>query len=433
MMMRALLLLMIPTVAWASDAGHGDFWVDLLLIALMLGVARIGGHIAASVGQPAVLGELMSGLALGAIGRAWFPTLAGAPDLPSIQTLTELGVILLLFEVGLESTVAQMLKVGKSAFAVAIIGVVLPFGMGWGAATLLMPDHSMWVHLFLGAALTATSVGITARVLQELGKSQTPEARVILGAAVIDDVLGLLILAGVTGMIHAAADGEAVSFGPVALIAGKAALFLVGGVGFGVLLAPWFYRNAARLQGGSVLLGFSLAFCFFMAGLSGWVGLAPIVGAFAAGLVLESAHFVPFTDKGEHELEELVKPVVTFLAPLFFVVMGMRVDLSVFMDPWVVALALALTVVAIIGKILAMGGVLDKGIARLPVGLGMIPRGEVGLIFANIGLGLKIAGEPVIDAKAFGALVGVVVLTTVVTPPLLAWSLRRLPPEAAPG
>jgi Kef-type K+ transport system membrane component KefB len=183
-----------------------------------------------------------------------------------------------------------------------------------------------------------------------------------------------------------------------------------------------------------VLLGVSLAFCFVLAWLAGVVGLAPIVGAFAAGLILENAHYKPFLDKGEHQLEELIHPVTQFLAPVFFVLMGFRVDLSTFAHVEVLGLAVALTVAAVIGKQVCMLGILDRDIRRLPVGIGMIPRGEVGLIFANIGLGLTVAGERIVDDGTFTAVVIMVILTTLLTPPALTWSLRRgRPARQRPG
>jgi Kef-type K+ transport system membrane component KefB len=262
-------------------------------------------------------------------------------------------------------------------------------------------------------------------VLRDIGQSQGKEARVILGAAVIDDVLGLVILAAVSGIIAAADKGVPAELGPVAWIVAKAVGFLGAAVGLGTLLTPPLFRGAALLRGGGVLLGVSLAFCFLVAWLAGVVGLAPIVGAFAAGLILENAHYQPFLDKGEQQLEELVQPVTQFLAPVFFVLMGFRVDLSTFAHVEVLGLALALTAAAVIGKQLCMLGVLDRSIRRLPVGIGMIPRGEVGLIFANIGLGLTVAGERIVDTGTFTAVVIMVILTTLMTPPVLTWSFRR--------
>ncbi|MDP2316990.1 MAG: cation:proton antiporter [Pseudomonadota bacterium] len=419
-----LLLCALPAIAVASD-GHAGLGGTLLALTIILLAAKLGADVAQRLGQPAVLGELLGGVLVGNLGLFGIEALGFIGTDPIVDALANLGVIVLLFEVGLESTVGQMAKVGVSATVVAVLGVIAPFILGYGVGAVLLPDHSMYVHLFLGATLTATSVGITARVLRDIGQSQSKEARVILGAAVIDDVLGLVALAAVSGIIASADQGLAPELGPIAVIVGKAVLFLGGSVGLGVLLAPILYRNAARLRGGGVLLGISLAFCFALSWLAGVFGLAPIVGAFAAGLILEGAHYKPFVDKGEHDLEELIHPVSHFLAPVFFVVMGFRVDLSTFAHVEVLGLALALTAAAVVGKQVCMLGVFDKSIRKLPVGIGMIPRGEVGLIFANIGLGLTVAGERIVDDGTFTAVVIMVILTTLLTPPALTWSFRR--------
>ncbi len=419
-----LFLCALPMVAHASE-GHDSLGPTLLALTIILLAAKFGADLAQRLGQPAVLGELVGGVLVGNLDLFGVRVFDFVGTDPIVDALANLGVIVLLFEVGLESTIQQMARVGLSAAVVAVLGVVAPFVLGFGVGAVLLPEHSFYVHMFLGATLTATSVGITARVLRDIGQSQSKEARVILGAAVIDDVLGLVALAAVSGIIAAADQGQAAELGPIAIIVGKAVLFLGGSVGLGVLLTPALYRFASRMQGSGVLLGVSLAFCFALSWLAGVFGLAPIVGAFAAGLILEGVHYKPFVAKGEHELEELVRPVSQFLAPVFFVVMGFRVDLATFAHVEVLGLALALTVAAVIGKQVCMLGVFDKSIRRLPVGIGMIPRGEVGLIFANIGLGLTVAGERIIDDGTFTAVVIMVILTTLLTPPALTWSFRR--------
>jgi Kef-type K+ transport system membrane component KefB len=397
----------------------------LLALAVIIAAAKLGGDLATRAGQPAVLGELVAGVLLGnlsLVGVSWaepFKTNV------TLETLAQLGVIILLFEVGLESTVRDMLKVGVTSLLVAVLGVVTPFALGWGVGALLLPDRSTYVHAFLGATLTATSVGITARVLRDLGKGQSPEARVILGAAVIDDVLGLVILAVVGGVILAANTGAELSYGDAGLIVGKAALFLFGAVAVGLVVSPRLFGVASRLRGRGVLLATALVFCFGLSYLAAAIGLAAIVGAYAAGLILEDVHYRDFTDRGEHGLEELLQPIGVFLVPVFFVLMGMRVDLSAFGRADVLGFAGLLTLVAIVGKQACALGALGGGLDRLSIGLGMIPRGEVGLIFANIGLGLTIRGEPVVDAAIYSAVVIMVVVTTMATPPALRWSLAR--------
>jgi Kef-type K+ transport system membrane component KefB len=346
---------------------------------------------------------------------------------PAVDILARLGVLILLFEVGLESTVRDMLKVGVSSCLVAILGVVAPFALGWGVGALLLPDRSIYVHAFLGATLTATSVGITARVLKDLGRSQSREARVILGAAVIDDVLGLIMLAVVGGVIAAANRGDSLSYAEVGLVLGKAFGFLFGALALGVFLSPGVFGLASRLRGGGVLLATALIFCFALAYLSSLIGLAPIVGAYAAGLILEDAHSRDFADRGERQLEHLVHPISAFLVPVFFVVMGMRVDLAAFARLNILGLGALLTLAAIVGKQACSLGAVGRNLDRLSIGIGMVPRGEVGLIFANVGLGLTAGGLPVIDEGVFSALVIMVIVTTMATPPALKWSLARNP------
>jgi Kef-type K+ transport system membrane component KefB len=317
-----------------------------------------------------------------------------------------------------------MLKVGLPSLLVAVLGVVTPFALGWGVGAVLLPDHSAYAHAFLGATLTATSVGITARVLSDLGKSRTPEARVILGAAVIDDVLGLVILAIVSGAIQAANIGAELEFGAVVGVLAKAVAFLGGALVLGVWLSPKLFRIASRLRGSGVLLATALVVCFLLSYLAAVIGLAPIVGAYSAGLILEDVHFREFRERGEHQLEELVAPVATLLVPLFFVLMGMRVDLSAFGRADILGLAAVLTLAAIVGKQACSLGAYG-GLDRLSIGVGMVPRGEVGLIFAGIGLTLTIAGERIVDEAVFSAVVIMVIVTTMITPPALKWSLTR--------
>ena len=411
--------------AAASEAAHADPVAGVAIaLAIILVAAKIGGDLAIRAGQPAVLGELLCGVAMGNLSLVGFSGLEPIKTDPFIEMLARLGVLLLLFEVGLESTVGQMLKVGASSFAVACLGVAAPFALGWAVGAWLLPEHSLYVHLFLGATLTATSVGITARVLQDLEYSQTDEARIILGAAVIDDILGLVILAVVTGVIAAANQGSALSYAAIGVVVVKAVGFVVVSLALGVFLIPKLFSAAIRLRAGGVLLALGLGLCFTLAWIADRIGLAPIVGAFAAGLVLENFHYREFVARGEHGLEDLIRPISSFLVPVFFVLMGMRTDLRSFGQPGVLGLAAALIIAAVIGKQAGSLGVRSR-LDRLTVGIGMIPRGEVGLIFANIGLALSVGGERVIDPSTFSAVVVMVIVTTLVTPPLLQWSIGR--------
>jgi Kef-type K+ transport system membrane component KefB len=414
-------LLVMPLL---MGAGNDPIAAVALHLAIVLVAAKLGGEVAVRAGQPAVLGELLAGVALGNAPLLGVTLFAGIAQDPAIVMLAGLGVLVLLFEVGLEETVGHMLQVGVTAALVAVAGVAAPFALGWLVGQWLLPDANPYVHAFLGATLCATSVGITARVLQDLRQAQTREARIILGAAVIDDVLGLIILAVVTGLITAAAAGTTLGAGDVLLVIGKAGGFLLAAIVIGVKVAPRMVHTAWLLRAPAALLGAGLAFCFVTAWLASLVGLAPIIGAFAAGLVLEHVHYQEFRERGDHGLEELVKPISDFLVPVFFVLMGLQTDLRAFTAPGVLGLAAALTVAAVIGK-MACALPVPRGTNRLAIGIGMAPRGEVGLIFANIGLALTIGGAPVISPPVYSAIVVMVIVTTMLTPPGLKWSLGR--------
>jgi Kef-type K+ transport system membrane component KefB len=243
---------------------------------------------------------------------------------------------------------------------------------------------------------------------------------------VIDDVMGLIVLAVVVGVIAAADRGQAFQPQVVLWILGKSLLFLAGALVLGRWASPRLFALASRLRGDLVLLPMALAICFGFAWLAGLAGLAPIVGAFAGGLILEEAHYEVLLarDHERRKIPQLLEPIETFLVPLFFVTMGMHVDLGVFGTAGVLGFAAVLTLVAVIGKQACSLGVLEAGADRLAVGLGMIPRGEVGLIFASIGATLRIGGERVIDDTVFSAVVVMVAITTLLTPPLLVWRLR---------
>jgi Na+:H+ antiporter len=397
----------------------------LLSLVVIIAAAKLGGHLATKLNQPPVLGELLAGVVMGNVSLVGVTAFESLKTSEPIDMLARLGVILLLFQVGLEATVAQMMKVGLSSLLVATLGVIGPFALGWGVGAWLLPSESVYAHIFLGATLTATSVGITARVMKDLRRAQTDEARIILGAAVIDDVQGLVILAVVTGIIAAANQGSTMSYSGIGLVVLKATIFLFGSLALGGYVSPRLFSVASKLEASHVLLGVGLICCFLLAWLANAIGLAPIVGAFAAGLILEDLHYRDFTARGERTLHDLVDPIASFLVPVFFVLMGIRTDLSVFGHPEVLGLAAALTAAAIVGKQLCAFGVMGKGLDRLSVGIGMIPRGEVGLIFANIGLTLVVAGQRIVDQSVFSAVVAMVITTTVITPPALKWSFER--------
>ncbi|MBI5831798.1 MAG: cation:proton antiporter [Armatimonadetes bacterium] len=435
-MWAVVALVAASTAAWAGESGsHSDPVGPVLLeIVLLLGAAKLGGAVFLRLGQPAVLGELVAGVVLGNMvlltgDSALLTQLSRDVTTPGtpMDILARLGVVLLLFTVGLESDLGAMLKVGVASFLVASIGVVCPFVLGWGVSVWLLPGQpDPLTHIFIGATLCATSVGITARVFQELGRLDQDESRIVLGAAVIDDVMGLVVLAVVSAMITAKDTGQALAVGSVLGLVLLAVGFLVVSVLGGRWLAPRAYGLASRLQGDGLLLITSLAICFLLSAAAGAVGLAPIVGAFAAGLLLDELHYREMNDRQgtDHKLEELLAPLTALLVPLFFVQMGMTVHLSTFGEAGVLGFAALLTVAAILGK-QSCGLVVGKGLDRLSIGVGMIPRGEVGLIFAAIGRQLRLNGEPVINDVANSAVVIMVIVTTMVTPPVLAWTLRR--------
>jgi Kef-type K+ transport system membrane component KefB len=416
----------------------------LLVLLLMLFVAKLGGDLMERVGQPAVLGELIFGILLGNLAVLHLPVVGNAlntvlhdPDVyVFITVLAEIGVILLLFEVGLESTIREMMSVGVSSLLVALLGVAAPLGLGMLVGHWFLPQDSWTVHLFLGAVMAATSVGITARVLRDINQMQRHEAKIILGAAVIDDILGLVVLAVAQGIVAANNSGQSLALGAIVLIVLKAVGFFVGAIAIGTLVSRKMYKAATYLRVQGVLLSLTLAWCFLVAYIGTLVGVAPIVGAFAAGLVLEETTFVDWHG-GEKALEDLLRPITAFLVPVFFVHTGMGVRLEYFAKPSVLIFAAVLTLCAILGKQVCALGVYRKGLNRLAIGIGMIPRGEVGLIVATIGRSIKTAqGEPLISDNTFSATVIMVVITTLMTPPALKWAFARhgnFEPEAVPA
>ncbi len=396
----------------------------LLVLAVILIAAKLAGAVFEWLGQPSVLGELAVGVVLGNLTLVGGPSLADVAHGETITVLSELGAILLLFHVGLESTPREMIRVGPRAALVAVVGVIVPALLGFGVGRVFRPGESWMLHAFLGAMLSATSVGITARVLKDAGTLRAPFALVILGAAVIDDVLGLVVLAVVSGIITAAASGTALGTGALVLIVVKAVVFLAGALVVGSYLTPRVFRGALALPADGIVQALALGFCFALAALAALAGLAPIVGAFAAGLVLEEVHLAAYVDRGERPLHESMEALLALLVPVFFVRMGMLVDVASFASASVIGFAIVLSLAAMVGK-LACALAVPKGMSGLSVGLGMMPRGEVGLIFAGIGATLVLGGRPVIDRDAYAAAVFMVVATTVATPPLLLWSIRR--------
>jgi len=387
-----------------------------LSIAIMLAVAKVGGDLATRARQPSVLGELLGGLVLGSIPLPLFAQLRTDPD---VDLLARLGVLVLLFEVGLEATVRDVMRVGASAAAVAVLGTLGTLAAGWGVTTLVQPHGSVPLHLFLAASLTATSIGIGARVLQDLGASRTREAHTILGASVIDDVLGLVVLAIASGAIKQSGGGGHVAPAAVVLRLVETMAFLAGAIYLGVKLSPALFRLTSRLHTPGALVATGLSFCFVLAWASDLVGLSPIVGAFTAGLVLEESHSARFVQRGEPSLSERMEPISSWLVPIFFVLVGMRADVRAMGNGGSLLLTAALLVAAIVGKLACALGV-PRGTDRIAIALGMMPRGEVSLVFASLGLSLHLLND-----GHYAAIVTVVIATTLVTPPALRMRLAR--------
>jgi Kef-type K+ transport system membrane component KefB len=474
-----IIALVLGGVALAAQGheggGHEDLFARIALAgALVLLLALVGRWAAVRLGQPAVLGELIIGVIAGNVGyylghplfvlimdmpeaaalfqavwgsgaslsesaiHAFGPTALEAGGtvrgvMDAMQALdgryvlvaialwiySNIGLILLLFVVGLESSVAGMRSVGRSAVWVAVLGVVLPMLFVFPVLLLLIPDAGLGVHLFVAATLVATSVGITARVLTDLGRVDSAEAKIILGAAVIDDVLGLIVLAVVVGIIL---TGQ-IQLGEMARI-----LFLsLGFIGILFVFGPrWCARGVPffrALDRSSVKLIYPFALCFSLAWLADLIGLAAIIGAFIAGVIIEEKHFAKDGTDG-NKVRDLIAPIEAVFLPVFFVLMGMQVNLGAFLEPGTLVLGLVLIVCAILGKV-AAGVAAGPDVDRLSIGIGMVPRGEVGLILANVGRSLG-----AIDDGLFSAIVIMVIVTTLFTPVALRWSLARRPAPA---
>ncbi len=413
--------------AGAAEIGGVEIGILLLKLVIILLAAKLGGWLSEKIKQPAVLGELIFGVLLGAsvFGKFAFyhPFLeqmvvaAGTPGWDVIFFLSELGVILLLFQVGLESNVYEMLKAGLSSTLVAIIGVVLPLLLGFGyimtfGKNIVVSGDLVLIALFIGGTLVATSVGITARVLQELKKQNTEEGKIVLGAAVIDDVLGLIVLAVVVGVVEV---GK-VSLLGIGKVTALSIVFLVGTIWLGILLVNPLSRIIRRMKVKYTFVVAAVMLAATLAYIADLIGLATIVGSFAAGLILERADT-------KTKIHRNITPVVNLFAPIFFVVAGSHMDVGTLANVRVLVPILILTVIAIVGKILAGYGAAfhHKKVSKYAIGVGMIPRGEVGLIFAGLGL-----ARGVFDPGIYSLLIVVVMITTFVTPPWLVHALKNV-------
>jgi len=410
-----------PEEAGALEEEHAEDHLTpstffLILISILI-FAKIFGELAERVGQPAVLGELVAGLVLGSSVLGIVPAAGIGAEV--IHLLAEVGVAILLFEIGLETDLKEMFRVGGASASVAVVGVALPFLLGYLYWLFADPNigahpegisHGM-VSVFVGATLTATSVGITARVLTDLKLMHRAESRIIIGAAVIDDVLGLVILAVVSGL----AAGAALSLVGIATTFAIAVGFLVAAVIVGNLVAPRLFTLIDQMRVRGVLLVSAFCFALLFAALADKAGSALIIGSFAAGIVLSSTNQFDL-------IVERVEPVADIFTPIFFVSVGAAVNVGLFIpgtedfNANVIVVGAILVAIAFVGK-LAAGYVVGWGKEKLnhgAIGVGMVPRGEVGLIFADIG---RRAG--ILSSETFSAILIMVIVTTFIAPPLL--------------
>jgi len=414
----------------------------LLVLALLWLAAKLGGELAVRCRLPAVAGQIAVGVVLAALPR-FFSNLSSLPswlgflkshdflhflnvaENPGAEVLSYIGIVLLMFMVGLESSVSQMMKVGWASTRVAVVGVIGPMALGLVVAAFLLPKGTSYaVDLFIGACLCATSIGISASVLRERNAATSGAGRVVIGAAVIDDVLGLLVLVAVSGLALATASGGALPWGDLGKTLGLAFLFLAAALTLGRWLSPFIFAWAARFKGEEILLPFALAFAFVLAYLGSLVGLATIVGAYTAGLILEHHHVGKLQEKEKRSLEEMVQPVVSIFAPLFFVLTGASVETSALLHPSTITMALLLTVAGILGKYIS-GYVAGSGLSVPVIGWGMVPRGEVGLIFVSVGRSIQINGHPLLSAEVQAGVLGAILMTTILGPIGLSWVLGR--------
>jgi Kef-type K+ transport system membrane component KefB len=446
----SFLLSPLPLLATATaDNAPAILNAVLLSLIVIYLASKIGAEIAKYFDQPSVLGELVAGLVVGisALHLLVFPDsgLAGSSSViiqflqlispldPTdlnrvfevqsevISVLAELGVIILLFEIGLESDLRQLKQVGAQAVVVACAGVAVPFALGTGGLMLLFHVSAI-PAIFAGAALTATSIGITSKVLSELGRLQSTEGQIIIGAAIIDDILGIIVLAVVASL---AKTGSVDVMSAIYLII-SATVFLVGAILIGGFFNQSFIAIVDRLKTRGNIIIPAIIFAFLMAFLANAIHLEAILGAFAAGLVLDE------TDT-RNELDELIKPVADLFVPIFFVTVGAKADLGV-LNPAIesnragLVIAGFLILVAIAGKVVTGWVVFGQpGINRMAIGVGMVPRGEVGLVFAGIG-----STSGIIDKPLEAAIIIMVIVTTFMAPPFLrvAFGKSDEPPTA---
>jgi Kef-type K+ transport system membrane component KefB len=410
--------MLLPALAYANGASETFTRTSLLLI-LMITLADICGFMFERLGMAEILGEIYAGILLGNLALVGinFNLSALLRSSEFMEYSSELALVLLLFLVGLESDMRELLKVGRNAVSVAVAGVALPIVLGIGACAALgfATGVQSW---FVGAMLAATSVGITARILDENGLLKTRSAEVILGAAVIDDVLGILLLAVLASVV---VTGEVAPLDLLWIIL-KALLFFVGALFIGQKLMPGVVHIVSLNKHSSVWTGFALCLALSFAQLAAFAGLAPLIGAFVAGLLLDDVDFHVGDALQKHTLEELVKPISDILITIFFVGIGAQVQLEILLNPQMLLIIGVLTFIAVVSKGAAGFMVTGKGYDRLGIGFGMIPRGEVGLVFAAFAFTHGVFG-----GDTYSAVIMVVLLTTLVGPILLKPRLAYFP------
>lgn len=382
-----------------------------LEIVIILIAAKVGAEVMRRINQPAVIGELLAGLTIGYYGLGLLPH-AESGDV--ISTLAEIGVVLLLFEVGLETNLQEFIELGTTSLAVAIIGVIAPFGLGFGAvyALELGGEYVFEVALFMGAAMTATSVGITARVFGDLGQLKSKEAKTIIGAAVVDDILGLLILTVVAGLLGSSGDFQLIDLGVITL---KAVGFLAAVVVVGRKLSPYIFQIFVKIPSPGTFVTGSFIFAMGLGAAAHYVGLHPIVGAFAGGVVAGESGMTS-------RIREEMRPINFLLVPIFFVYIGSEVDISILASSYVFLVGLGISILAFAGKYVSALGAIGKGMNANIIGIGMAPRGEVGLIFVAVATSTLSA---VIDEQVIAIIIWMVINTTVVAPMLLNRILKK--------
>jgi Kef-type K+ transport system membrane component KefB len=393
---------MAPVALFAS-AGGSAAEIPLAML-IVFGSAKLLAELCERIGQPGIVGEIVAGILIGPSVLGWI-----APN-EILTALSELGVMFLLFRVGLEVKASELMQVGAVASLVAFVGVVVPFFLGWGI--MLYSGYPQVESIFVGAAMVATSVGITAQVLNAKGLLHLAASKIILGAAVIDDILGLIVLAIVSSMARGTVN--VIEIGTTALLA----------IGFTIIVAKWGTTTAARLlpaatklKSGEAQFNIALVLLFGLSVLAIYAGVAAIIGAFLAGMAL--------SEGVAHRVHDLAHGITELLVPFFLAGIGLHMDVSVFSNQSTLVLAVLILVAAVLSKLVGCGlGAFRLGWTDMVrIGSGMVPRGEVGMVVAQLGLSLGVIEKPVYAVVVFMA-----VATTIVAPPMLKFAFRGAQP-----